>query len=115
MGLATLANLPTNEELLQQFSFANMDSHRKISDTIFRTMSGMILPIFPLDPIPLYPGGLSVWARNHQSIHDQQNLILGIRGDDLTSVDFRDENQLAEWILQHFNEHYLAENQLRIT
>jgi hypothetical protein len=113
MGLATLANLPVTPELVAQFAFANMDSHRKIAGAVFAAM-GQIIPLYPLDPIPLFPGGLLTWARNHQSTHDVQNAILGIRGDDLTSVDFTNEEQLSAWIFEHFAEHYAAETQLGI-
>jgi hypothetical protein len=115
MSLATLLNLPTTNHLIQQFSFANQDSHRKIADAVFAQMKGMVIPVFAVDPIPLFPGGLLDWSLSHQAMHNVQNEILGIQGEDLTSLDFQDEAQLSSWILQHFNEHYLAESKLGVT
>jgi hypothetical protein len=44
-----------------------------------------------------------------------QNEILGIQGEDITSLDFQDEAQLSSWIQQHFIEHYQAEGKLGVT
>lgn len=115
MGLAVLLNLPVNQELIDQFSFANQDSHRKIAAVVFRNMNGMVIPQFALDPIPIFPGGLLTWGLNHQATHNVQNQILGIPGDDLTSIEFSNEAELSSWIQQHFIEHYLAETRLGIT
>jgi hypothetical protein len=115
MALANLLNLPRDRALIGVFSFSNQDSHRKIAAAVFAQMKGMIIPQYVLDPIPLYAGGLLTWGLNHQATHNVQNEILGIQGEDLTSLDFQDEAQLSSWILQHFNEHYLAESKLGVT
>jgi hypothetical protein len=115
VGLATLLNLPRDQNLIGQFSFANQDSHRKIAAAVFAQMKGMIIPQYALDPIPLFQGGLLTWGLNHQATHNVQNEILGIQGEDLTSLDFQDEAQLSSWIQQHFIEHYQAEAKLGVT
>ena len=114
MGLATLLNLPINHELIDKFSFENQDSHRRIAAAVFTQMNGIVLPIFVVDPIPAVPGGLLDWGLNHQAMHNAQNQILGIPGEDLTGLDFSDEAQLSSWIQQHFIEHYLAETKLGV-
>lgn len=40
--------------------------------------------------------------------------ILGIQGEDLQDVDIRDERQLIGWVNYHYNDHYNAENALKI-
>lgn len=114
MGLATLANIPTTDELLAQFAFANMDSHRRIAAAIFRQMNGMVVPEFPLDPVPLSPDARLVWALNHQAMHNSQNGILGVDGQDFTETDFDSPEQLTYYIQRHFIEHLEAEKQLGI-
>lgn len=114
MGLATLLNLPTTPELITQFSFANADSHQKIAAALQAKMT-IIIPVYPLDPIPPTQEGLLDWGLNHQNAHNAQNEPLGIQGDDITAIDFKNEEQLAAWVQQHFIEHYLAETKLGVT
>ena len=116
MALATLLNLPTSPELVAQFSFANQDSHVKIAAAIRENQKyRQNIPIYPLDPIPPFAAGRLVWGLNHQNAHNTQNQILRIQGQDITSVDFQNDEQLAAWIQQHFIEHYLAETMLGVT
>ena len=115
MGLATLLNLPTTPELLTQFSFANQDSHRKIAAAAFAQKNGVVLPVYPVDPIPLFGGGIQVFGYNHQVMHDAMDALLGIQGQDLTGLNFENEAQLSAWIQQHFIEHYQAETMLGVT
>ena len=115
MGLATLLNLPTTQELIAQFSFANQDSHRKINAAIRASAKfGQVLPEYPLDPIPLFQNGLIVWSLNHQNAHNNQNQVLGIAGQDLTVNFAESEEQLFAFIQDHFIEHYQAETMLGV-
>jgi hypothetical protein len=41
-------------------------------------------------------------------MHDNQNGILGIEGQDLTGIDWKDQRTLASWIFLNSNEHYQA-------
>ena len=116
MALANLLNLPTSLELIAQFSFSNQNSHVKIAEAIRANRKyGQEVPIYPLDPIPPFENGRLVWGLNHQNAHNIQNQILHIQGQDITSVDFQNDEQLAAWIQQHFIEHYLAEIMLGVT
>lgn len=105
MALPTLFNVPTNAEEMSIFAFANMDEHRKIAAAAQAQLS-VALDLFPLDPIPT--GDLGTWVYNHQTMHDQQNAVLGISGNDLTTLDLNDISQLVNWIELHAQEHYQA-------
>lgn len=103
--LANLYNIPVDEKGWNQFSFANVDQHRKIISAI-RAAGGIQLTEYIIDPIPLFD--FPAWAYNHQLMHDAQNSVLGIVGNDLTTVDFSKPEQVSAWINLHFSEHQQA-------
>lgn len=107
MALATLFNIPQGPEDFWNFSFANMDQHRQIVDQAAR-LRGVNLNLYALDPVPTFDP--DTWLRIHQQAHVDFTNLLGIGGVDLTSVDFRDPEQLASWIRLHADEHLQASN-----
>jgi hypothetical protein len=109
MGLATLYNVPTTEQEMNVFSFNNAAEHTKIADSLFRQFS-LPIPQFVLDPIPLDDTG--AWLFQHQSLHNIMNGVLNTPSNDLTSVDFKDPEQLSAWIWLHAQEHYKAADKL---
>lgn len=112
MTLATLYNIPNDENSLAEFSFTNADEHTKIARAVL-TNYAVTLPLFVLDPVPLFDMG--AWLYQHQQAHNQQNSVLGIAGNDLTDVDFTSPDQIANWIQLHVAEHIQAANILRLT
>ena len=102
MSVANLFNVPGDEATLLQFSFANMAEHHKIAQTLFDDR-GIRVDIFILDPLPINDPG--VWLYQHQQAHNDQNAALGISGNDLTTVDLKDQGQFAAWIRLHAIEH----------
>ena len=103
--LANLYNIPTTEKGFLEFSFANVDEHRKALSAI-RSIYTITLQEYIIDPIPMFD--FPAWAYRHQQMHNQQNQVLGIAGNDLTSVDFTKPDQLSSWISLHAQEHYQA-------
>lgn len=112
MALGTLFNIPRSQSDWLQFSFANADSHIKIAAAIQRKF-GRLIPTFPLDPIPWFD--FQTWAYNHQQAHNFQDGILGIQGADYTVGDLNRQDELANFILLHGNEHQIAETMLGVT
>lgn len=112
MALATLFNIPKTRQDWLEFSFSNQDSHNKIAIAIFQKY-GISIQGYPLDPIPWFE--LQTWARNHQQWHNDQNAILGIGGADLTIGNLDRQDEIANFIRLHGNEHLLAETQLGVT
>lgn len=105
MALSTLYNVPRSTQDIQVFSFCNQDSHNLISRRFYQLL-GVSLPVWLLDPIPT--NDIATWARRHQEAHNTQNALLGITGNDLIDVDWQKEDQLANWIFMHAEEHYQA-------
>ncbi len=104
-GLADLYNVPTTDEERAQWSFAHLAHHRDINQRIY-TLIRVALPEYIIDPINIDDPG--DWEYQHQLMHDEQNQILGIQGQDLTGVEWKDERLLAGWIFLNSSEHYQA-------
>lgn len=110
-GLADLYNVPTTDEERAQWSFAHMAHHRDINARIYSLIK-VALPEYILDPVN--PDDTGQWEYQHQLMHDTQNELLGISGQDLTGVDWKDERLLAGWIWLNASEHYQAAATLEI-
>jgi len=110
-GLASLYNVPSTDEERAQWAFAHMAHHRDISRRIYLLVK-VALPEYILDPID--PNDPGEWEYQHQIMHDNQNEILGIQGQDLTGIDWSNRNLMAAWIQLNSSEHYQASNILGI-
>jgi hypothetical protein len=110
-AIASLSNVPLTDEERAQWAFAHMAHHRDINRVIYQLVK-VSLPEYALDPInPDDPGD---WEYQHQIMHDNENLLLGIKGSDLSQVDWKNQNLLAGWIFLHNSEHVQAANILEI-
>ena len=110
-GLASLANVPGTDEERAFWTFAHMAHHRDINARIY-LLAKIALPEYILDPVNINDAG--DWEYQHQLMHDDQNQILGITGQDLTGIDWKDQRLLAAWVQLNFNEHLQASNILEI-
>lgn len=110
-GLANLANVPSTDEERAQWSFAHMAHHRDIAEKIYVLLK-LALPEYILDPVDVDDTG--TWEYQHQLVHDEQNQLLGIDGQDLTGINWKDQNELTAWVQLNFNEHYQASAILEI-
>lgn len=104
-------NAPTDEISSKYFSFANADEHFHIAAAI-QGKFGIPQVFYILDPIPV--SDHTEWLWRHQVMHDNMNLVLGIAGNDLTQVDFKDEQQREAWAWLHAQEHAKATDMLGI-
>jgi hypothetical protein len=110
-GIASLFNVPSTDEERAQWAFAHMAHHRDINLRIY-TLVKVALPEYVLDPID--PNNVGTWEYQHQLMHDNQNQILGIDGQDLTGLDWKNENELAAWVQLNSSEHLQASDILGI-
>jgi len=105
MALAQLSEIPLTHEDVQRWSFAHMANHLDIIRRVQETKQ-ITLNAFPLDPFD--PNNLGQWLYQHSVMHAQMDLVLGIAGYDLLSLDWRDEDQLIQWIGFNVDEHIQA-------
>lgn len=111
-SLASLFNVPGTEEENSVWSFAHMASHRDIIRVIYET-GGVALAEYSLDPIPVTDMG--TWLYQHQQMHNDMNLVLGIRsGLNLTNLEWQDDNARASFVLSNAVEHRMVCNLLGI-
>lgn len=110
-GLASLYNVPGTDAERSWWSFAHMAHHRDINARIY-LLTKVALPEYILDPINIDDTGQ--WEYQHQLMHDNQNQVLGIQGQDLTGINWKDMRLLNAWIFLNSNEHYQASNILEI-
>jgi hypothetical protein len=110
-GIASLYNVPTTDEERSQWAFSHMAHHRDINAKIYLLVK-IALPEYILDPVNMDDVG--TWEYQHQLMHDNQNQILGIEGQDLTGLDWKDQRLLAAWIQLNSLEHLQASNILEI-
>lgn len=104
MSLATLLNVPPADDhrAFDEFSFSNQDSHNRIV-TAIGVQKNIVLSIYVVDPMPL--DAMGVWLVNHQQMHNDMNGVTGVAGNDLTSVDWNNEQEKAYWMELHWSEH----------
>lgn len=105
MGLAAIANTPTDKNSMDQWAFSHMAHHRDIIRVIQMNYN-IILPEYILDPLD--PNDLGTWGYQHQIMHNQMDAILGIAGNDLVDVSWKDEAERSSWIDLNFREHLQA-------
>ena len=110
-GLANLFNVPRSDAERAAWSFSHMAHHRDINAAIYRLIK-VALPEYILDPVDESDTGQ--WESQHQLMHDNQNAVLGISGQDLTGVDWKNPELLTAWIFLNSNEHYQASEILLI-
>lgn len=111
MAVADIANIPVDQPTLLIWSFSHMAHHRDINRRIYE-LDVIALPEFPLDP--LNPNDPETFLEQHQIMHNNQNAILGIAGQDLSEVNFQDKVELSTWIYLNFIEHQQAGNILGV-
>lgn len=110
-GIANLYNVPSTDEERSQWTFSHMAHHRDINAAIYNLIK-IALPEYILDPVDASDPGQ--WEYQHQLMHDNQNSILGIEGQDLTGIDWKNQEILTAWVFLNGLEHVQASNILGI-
>lgn len=105
MGLAAIFNVPADQNSTDEWAFSHMAHHRDINRAIFEKF-GVEVPEFDLDPFN--PNDTGTFGYQHQQMHNIQNAILGISGNDLVDVSWQDEEQRSQWIDLNAREHLQA-------
>lgn len=110
-AVADLYNVPSNDAERAQWAFAHMAHHRDINRRIYELVQ-ISLPEYILDQINVDDTGF--WEYQHQLMHDNFTALLGISGYDLSSIDWKNQNELAGWIFLNAQNHIQAADILEI-
>lgn len=97
--LAAVLNVPRSEEDWAIWSYANYDALNQIRAAIL-TQRGVRLPEYVVEPIPFQ--SIDVWLSNIQQANNDYSSALGQQGNNLTGVDFNNENEKESWINLNF-------------
>lgn len=110
MGIADLANVPTTDTELKAWASLHFVHHRDIIRRV-QERYGVRLDEYSLDPLVIdsgIPQSVGSWGYLHQIMHNQQNTVLQIAGNDLVDVTWQDPSERAEWVFLNFIEHQKA-------
>jgi hypothetical protein len=111
MPLPGLLGIPTNPTAFNEFLFWNASDHQEII-TAIEKQKGINLPVYDL--LTFDPADPRGWLERHSQSHNDMDLVLKVAGNDLLSVDFRDERQVQGWIYLQYQEHLQARTILGI-
>ena len=103
MGLADLANVPSDPDGMASWAFEHIAQHRDQIAAIYRIYR-IALPEYLIAPVNLRDPGQ--FAQLHQAMHNNTTAVLGISGYDLTNAAFQDPQEMAAWIQLNFQAHY---------
>lgn len=109
--LAALLESPHTPEVWYRWSRDHRDSHDRIRQAV-ATQQQKNLTDYPIDPIT--GPSLGDFLQNNQQLHVDMAAILNLQSVDLLDVDFNDANQRDAWISIHYENHYQAEQVLKL-
>jgi hypothetical protein len=97
-----LYEVPIDDMTWAIWGSVHQSDHFQIASGI-SDATGIIVPVLPIDPVPLPHRGAPLaltltWFMNHQIIHDAMNAALGLGNFDLSYVDFSNPEQITVWI-----------------
>lgn len=102
MAIPSLLNVPKDSRQWNSWSFTHKIQHDNINRAIL-AQKNQSLTTYILDPINFQVP--SVFLQNNGQIHLDVCSALGVNGTDLTSVNWQNEEELTNWIYQHWLEH----------
>lgn len=102
MSVANLFNIPKTPEEWGYWLLSNAAEHQQIV-TAINMKTGALLDSFVLDPTPQQD--TQNFLSKHQVMHDQAEAVLGVGGNDYTSLDLNDPKATEYLWQQHANEH----------
>lgn len=97
---------PTGLIGLQEWAFAHYQHHLEIAQTVLKNKNTR-LEIPQIWPMTLE--NIQNWLENHQTLHNQQNAVLKIQGNDLSTLNWNDEKQREGFFWLNFMEHRSAD------
>jgi hypothetical protein len=115
MAIAQLMSVPQTSAELEAWQFANQAHHRDIARRIQET-KGVLISDYPLEPFnPDDADSLEAFLQNHQDVHQQMDIALGLNSYNLSELDWQDPAARAQWFQTHFVEHNAASQILGVS
>lgn len=111
MGLANLFRPAPGADGWQEFWFNNWIDHQDIQQAIQKQLS-VNQDIYIINP--WLDADAAAILQRHQQFHNDMDGALGINGEDLSSIDFKNERAIEEWVFAHYQDHLAAHQILGI-
>ena len=102
---------PSDERGFDSWAYAHAIDHLEIITAITRTQ-GVTLPQYPLWPVNVKD--IDGWLEQHERAHNDMNQIMQTPGNDLSSVDFKNNAQAKAWFWIQYGEHQNVRQKLAI-
>ncbi len=109
--IVDLLNRPKDATQLSSFSFPNQNHHDLVV-TALRALGNNNVNRYILDPIS--DQDMNNFLIRHQQSHNEINGVLGVAGNDLSSLNVKDINNFESWLLLHATEHLQWQNKTGI-
>lgn len=91
-----------SEESREQWALWHFKDHEEIHQAT-QNVLGINTIVYQLYPLDL--DKLQEWAEMHQQTHDDQNSAAGLGGNDLSEMNFDEQEKSEQWHFNHFKEH----------
>ena len=111
MSLSALFAMPEEQSAWPDWSFNHAALHFDIVRLLTAQHNVTGLDQFILHPMDL--SNLGMWLYQHQVMHNQANAALGTTGYNLLVLDWRDSDQLREWLFLNGSEHQVFAQNLK--
>lgn len=105
MSLAMVLFPPPTDNGLHEWSLAHYLHHLAIIAAV-KQSKGITLPVYQIWPMSLT--NIDTWLENHQLLHNEMNAVFKNNGNDLSSLDWKDEKQREGFFYLNFQEHRSA-------
>lgn len=102
MGISSLLNVPKTLDEWNSWSLNHKIQHDNINRAVL-AKKNTTLATYILDPINQQVP--DVFLQNNAQIHLDVCALLKVEGSDLSSVNWKDERELGNWIYLHWQEH----------
>ena len=111
MPLPYILDVPPESTGWQEWIFNHARDHQEIIGAIL-TQKGKQLVTYNLDQ--MNPDDPTVWLEAHQQAHNDMNLVMGIAGNDIETLDFKKPNEVKAWLWLNYQEHLGVRSALKI-
>lgn len=111
MSLAQILYPSPTPQGIVEWSFHHLAHHQAILDGI-SSVFGIKTKLYRIWPMDTQ--NLNDWAYQHQQQHNDFNATLGLGGQDLTVLDYKNQRQMDAFYFSHFSEHQAAAQKLGI-